>query len=217
MDAKKPIEIAGFLGDAKGVLHVGAHEGQESEIYERSGLKVIWVEPLEHIFNKLRENIRHLPLQKAYQYLITDKEDAAYDFHVSSNEGKSSSIFDLHLHKQMWPNVRITDTTRMQSITLDSFMKKELIDPSGLDVLVIDTQGSELLVLKGAAVLLQHIRYVFVEAADFEAYAGCCMESDILDFMKENGFREIFRQTQREREGLGSYYDILFERPGMKT
>ena len=42
----------------KGVLHIGAHIGQEFQTYERLGIKnVMFFEPIKNTFNRLKENV----------------------------------------------------------------------------------------------------------------------------------------------------------------
>jgi hypothetical protein len=41
--------------------------------------------------------------------------------------------------------------------------------PTPIDAIILDTQGSELLILKGAQATLRQASYVKVEAADFES------------------------------------------------
>lgn len=47
-----------FLREVEGVIHVGANSGQERGIYNRFGLRVIWIEPTPEIFMELRKNLR---------------------------------------------------------------------------------------------------------------------------------------------------------------
>ena len=78
------------------------------------------------------------------------------------------------------------------------------------DALVLDTQGSELLVLKGAIDILPHIKYVKTEVADFESYASCCQLKDLDAFFREHNFRRIAERRFAYKEGIGSYYDVLY-------
>jgi FkbM family methyltransferase len=201
-----------FLKGSKGVIHVGANRGQERELYAAYGLNVIWIEPIPEVYNELNTLISSCPNQKAFCYLVTDVDGREYLFHVSNKGGGASSIYDLAGHKELWPDVTYTETIALKSITLPSLMRKEQLDIAGYDVLVLDTQGAELLVLKGAASLLPHIKYVRAEAADFEAYAGCCKLDELDDFFKEHGFRRIARGRFAEKKGVGSYYDVLYGR-----
>jgi hypothetical protein len=76
-----------FLEDISGVIYVGANLGQERELLEAHALSVIWIEPVPEIFAELEKNIKNFPRQQAYRYLITDKDDKLYTFHVSNNQG----------------------------------------------------------------------------------------------------------------------------------
>jgi FkbM family methyltransferase len=203
-----------FLMQSKGVLHVGANFGQERELYSTYGLNVVWIEPIPEVFDRLKTVINSYPNQKAFCYLVTDIDDKEYLFHVSNNEGQSSSIYDLADHKEIWPNVTYTKTITLKSITLSSLIKKEHLEMNKYDTLILDTQGSELLILKGAISLLPYIEYVKAEVADFESYVGCCKLSEIDTFFEEHNFRRIAKVRFAYKEGVGSYYDVLYVKIG---
>jgi FkbM family methyltransferase len=152
-----------FLREAHGVIHVGANVGQEREIYARRNLDVLWVEPLPEVFGALRANIASYPRQRALEALVTDRDDQPYEFHVANNAGESSSIFDLKEHRDLWPKVAFTRSMTLRSVTLTTLLARENIDTTRYDALVMDTQGSELLVLKGAEPLLP--RFAWIKAA----------------------------------------------------
>lgn len=201
-----------FLKEITGVVHVGANEGQERGIYESYGLEVIWIEPIPQVFNKLSLNIRDFKNQKAFQNLITDVEDKEYEFHVSSNNGASSSILDLKKHAEVWPSVRYLNTILLKSLTLTSFFKKYKLNEEKFQVLVLDTQGSELLVLEGSIPILNNFKYIKTEVPDFESYDGCCLLSDINFFMTNHGYKEFSKRKFASRKGIGNYYDVVYKK-----
>jgi hypothetical protein len=43
-----------YLRKVRGVIHVGANEGQERDLYAAFGLNVIWIEPIPEVFQVLR-------------------------------------------------------------------------------------------------------------------------------------------------------------------
>ena len=210
-------DIDGFLRDVSGVIHVGANTGQERKLYAQYRLRVAWIEPLEEFFATLQANLAAFPDQRALQSLITDQDDREYPFHVASNAGGSSSILDLYLHKDVWPEVTYTKTIMIRSKTLVTLLKDEHIDPSAYDALVMDTQGSELLVLQGAIPLLGNFKYIKIEVADFEAYKGCCQLADIEAFLKPYGYTENSRKTGGQHPQGGSYYDIVYKKEALPT
>src|SRR5262249_54407190 len=88
-----------FLKQIKGLIHIGAHHGQERRMYAKWDLDVLWVEAAPGIFEKLCENIEPYPSQSAANYSVTDRDDAEYVFHIANNQGESSSILELGDHK----------------------------------------------------------------------------------------------------------------------
>lgn len=201
-----------FLQKVSGVIHVGANTGQERELYAKFGLRVIWIEPIPEVFEKLKANVENFSRQRALKCLVTDQDNVAYQFHIANNEGHSSSIFDLNLHKDIWPQVAYEKTITLRSKTLPSLLEEEHVDYSEYDSLIMDTQGSELLVLKGAVSILKNFTYIKTEVPDFESYTGCCQLSDISSFLARHGYREFSRQKNAERPNVGSYYDIVYKR-----
>ncbi|MEM7624596.1 MAG: FkbM family methyltransferase [Planctomycetota bacterium] len=202
-----------YLARVDGVIHVGANLGQERGKYRKYGLEAVWVEPIPEIFRELENNLAGFPRQKAYQYLVTDQNDREHVFHVASNTGESSSILELKGHKDIWPDIDYERDVVLSSITLDRLIEREQIDITRFQALVLDTQGAELLVLKGAPSTLGSIRYIEVEASDFEAYAGGTTLTELTDFLADRDFRELAREEfAQTADGSGRYFNVVFER-----
>jgi FkbM family methyltransferase len=209
----RPFQQA-FLPDTSGVIHVGANIGQERDLYERFGVRVLWIEPIPDIIAMLEARLEGHDRQRAVEGLVTDRDDVEYPFHIASNRGQSSSILELERHREIWPGVSYTGTITLKSVTLATLLHRARIEAADYDALVIDTQGSELLVLKGAEPLLHNFKYVMTEVADFESYQGCCRLADIDSFMTRCGYREFKRTTLVRRAGVGSYFEVLYRRTG---
>jgi len=201
-----------FLSRCKGVIHAGANSGQERDIYASYGLRVVWIEPLPSIFEKLKANIASYPGQTAIQALLGARDNETVILRVSNNEGLSSSILDLKYHKDIWPHVDFVDRIEMRSVILPTALAANNIDISHYDALVMDTQGSELLILQGAGELLEHFTFIKTEAAEFESYANCATVESLSRFAAEKGFRLVRQDKFAEHPSLGAYYDLLFER-----
>ncbi len=195
-----------FLDSARGVIHVGAHTGQERDLY--GDLPVAWVEASPLVYQVLCEQTAGKPKQTAYQYLIADGKP--YRFGLSNNAAQSSSIFDFAQHKAMWPGVGHVASTRLDSITLRDFIDWHHIDLDAFDTLVLDVQGAELLALQGAGDYLRRFRWVQAEAADFEAYHGGCQLRDIDEYMAAHGFLREQLHCCKAMEGVGSYYEAVW-------
>lgn len=209
-----PIEYE-FLKDAKGVIHVGASVGQERDIYAHFGVPVIWIEAMSDAYDALVKNLAKARVnQWAYNYLITDKDDAPYFFKVTNNSF-SSSIFHLKGHTRIHPSVEHRRSVDMVSVTLKTFFEREGIDLDQYDTLILDIQGAELLALEGLGDALTKFRFVRCEAADFELYENGCQLKDLDGFFKVRGYKRA--QTWRGpfgRDEIGHEYEALYERGG---
>jgi FkbM family methyltransferase len=199
-----------FLRHVSGIIHVGAHVGQECDRYAENNLEVLWIEPNPKIFQTLSKALKMYPKQRPFSYLVADVDDKDFSLHISNNNAVSSSIFELGAHKEIWPEVSFTETVPLKSITLSSLVKREQVDLNRYDALVMDTQGSELLVLKGAADILSHFKFIKTEAADFEVYRGCCTLADLDAFLGDHHFKRIRKKTFAHKPGIGSCYDVLY-------
>jgi FkbM family methyltransferase len=201
-----------FLRKCKAIIHVGANDGSERDLYARYSLSVLWVEALPHVFQTLKENLRAYPKQSAINALLTDSEGKIYDFNVSNNSGLSSSIYDFAGHKELWPDVSFTRTIQLRSRTLPSILHDTGCSLADFDALILDVQGAELLVLAGAGEALTELRFIKAEGSDFEAYRGACTLNTLSTFLTELGFRQSRKECFATKKDVGSYYDVLYER-----
>lgn len=201
-----------YLRAVRGVIHIGANEGQERDLYAAAGLDVIWIEPIPAVFQALSRNISQFPKQRALNYLVMDEDGGKYDFHIANNFGASSSILELSQVRAMWPEITYTSTVTLTGVTLKTILAREHVDVRQFDALVLDTQGSEYRILLGSADLLSNFKFVKVEVADFESYKGCCQIGELSSFMLSNGFREHLRLPFMHAPNVGTYFDVLYKR-----
>lgn len=200
----------GFLFTTNGVIHIGANLGQERLCYALHELHVIWIEPIPEVFAQLQENIKSFSNQIAYECLLSDQDDIEYQFNIADNNGASSSILDFGLHAHVWPEVKYARAISIKSKTLPRLVRDMNIDISKYDAMVLDTQGSELLILKGAGPLLSHFKYIKTEVSDFEAYKDCCTLTEMTGFLEGLGFYEESRKLiMRSEEGC--YLDVVYK------
>ena len=201
-----------YLEGGRGVIHVGANTGQERFEYARHGLKVAWVEPIPDIFAELQANVAAFPDQTAYNCLIAGQDGTKYEFRISDNEGSSSSILEPNLeHAEAWEKVTYSRSIQLESLSLPTFIRKNGIDLASFDILVLDTEGSELLILKGAAEILPRFRYIKCEAANFEVYEGSSQLSVVDSYLSRQGFKQTGRFILSRPAGGGRIFDVLYQ------
>lgn len=176
---------------SRGILHIGAHEGAEAKWHRNK--KVIWIEANPEHMEGLRRNIAAFPNHRAFCGLIGDaKRDV--DFHIASNFGASSSVFAFGPYAtgadSLWPdaNLHMHRTTRLRMRTLDTFLTENVIDAREYDHWVIDVQGAELLVLKGATCGLACCKVLTLEVSTVEVYNGGPLYGEIRETLASAHF-----------------------------
>lgn len=188
-----------------GVIHVGAHEGQEIEFYQNMNCdKVDWHEANYDVYKRLCENIKNLESHRAFNHAVSD-EDGEIEFNISNNDGSSSSILPLKLHKRYYPHIKYEKTVKVKSVCLNTFYKDTLMD---YNTIMMDVQGAEFKVLSGATNLLTEcIKYIYTEVNFEELYEGAKTVNDVDEFLNRYGFKRT--HTADSRFGWG---DALYQK-----
>ena len=189
--------ISGKLGLSTAV-HIGAHLAEGRALYEALGFsEVLWVEASSETYQGMvRELARPTGAKTrhtAVNALVSERDGEQLVLRHFSNNGESSSIFSATpVFRAAWP--AISETGRTETITSRS--ADQIAAAHGFhsaDLLVIDVQGAELLVLRGATKLLATAKAVVVEVSKFPYYEGGALQPEIRDFLRNRGFTEIRR------------------------
>lgn len=192
---------------ATGVLHVGGGLAQEADEYGRRKLRVLWVEPLRENVEAIQDRIgAYYPLQGVLQALLSDLAGKIVQFYVTSGKNgrsTSSSMLPLHEHRERFPHVHVREVVVMRTLTVASLQP----DPE-LNHLVVDVQGAELLVLKGAEPVLDQFQSIQVEGSTVEMYRGQPTISEVQTWLEDRGFRFIEMDESRP----SWHTDYLFKR-----
>ena len=169
-----------------GVLHCGANEGQEREVYNQliDG-EIIWIEAIKEVFEKLKENIEPYQKQTAIYACLSNQDDTSIVFNISNNESQSSSMLNLKYHEIIHPEVHYVDHVVMKTRRLDTLFHLLERNISKLNFLNLDLQGAELLALQGAGKLLNQFDYILTEVNQKEVYENCALVSELDEFLKD--------------------------------
>ncbi len=167
-----------------GVIHVGAHFGQEDDTYKELGIKNrLYFEPLLLNFNTLKNSIKDDDVIIVKKALGNEKKIVSM-YVETKNNGMSSSILEPKLHTKQFPDIVFNSTEDVELDRLDDLE----YDFSKYNMMNIDVQGFELEVLKGSINTLKNIDYIIVEINNAELYAGCPMFNDINNFLVNHNF-----------------------------
>jgi FkbM family methyltransferase len=168
-----------------GVVQVGAHTGQEIEKIKQidSTIKFLAFEPSIKAFKILKKKFKNdfnvKIINKALGSCVRSS-----DLWVASNEGQSSSILRPKEHLNYAKDVSFN---RREKINID-ILDKYLDDLNSYNFLIIDTQGYELEVLKGAKKSLKFFDYIYIEVNKSEVYENCALYSEINNFLINQKF-----------------------------
>ena len=197
-----------FLGVApRGVLHVGAHEGEESALYasKRWG-PVTWVEMLPDKAEFLRRKFDGDPVNNAViEAACWDSEtELTIQRGMGGTAAQASSLLlpgsVLTLHPEISFEPGITVETRR----LDTLLPPDF----GFELVNVDTQGAELRVLRGLGERLSAVRWAYIEINEEEVYQGAALLPEIDAFLSRHG---LFR-VARIMCGRAGWGDALYVR-----
>jgi FkbM family methyltransferase len=182
-----------------GIIHVGGHFGQEIPFYlDKITKNIIVYEPLQANFKQLFDK---------FGYVVDCRKKAVGNYkgkvklHVeTANAGQSSSVLKPKEHLSQYPTITFDSEEECDIVKLDE-------DINGVfDTLVVDVQGYELEVFKGAANLLRKdIKYVICEVNCVEMYEGCAKVEDLDKFFEDFNFKRIITSWEGENWGNALY------------
>lgn len=179
------------------VLHCGAHLGEERFLYfEFQMLPVTWIESGPHLINTLRQNVMQLPCQNVIEATLWSASNVKMELNVTNNSF-SSSLLNLEAASYLYPEISITESIEVLTTAIDDLeIPRQSLD-GGL--LVLDLQGVELEVLKGAVKTLNQFNYILCEVSNVEMYRHQPLWPEINDFLKIHSFTLIDFQIDEEK------------------
>jgi len=181
--------ISEFDVDIRGVIHLGAHQGEEAHSYAENLIeKVIWVEGNPELIDNLKKILSGYPKHLVFNELISDVDNEKILFKIANNT-QASSVFKLKTHKIYHPSVYHDKTISLYAKTLDTIISNNSINIAEYNFLNIDLQGAEGKALNGAKHLLKNsIDCICTEINITKLYDGSILLSQLDEFLKEFNF-----------------------------
>ncbi len=174
--------------DVKGIIHIGAHLGQEIEDYIGMGIQNIMLfEPLSETFELLTEKASKMNANIEGYNVALGSESGKATMYVSDHNRISSSILKPKIHLEHHPNVAFPGKEDVEVDILDNY------DCHDYNFINMDVQGYELEVLKGGAKILEQVDYVYCEVNRAEVYENNAMIYEIDEFLE--GFDMVRKET----------------------
>jgi len=194
----------------RGVIHIGAHWGQEYQDYARHGIQhMIFFEPVKANFEFLLEVLPKKPNIYAFNIGLGNETGYREMFLESANRGQSCSFLEPGTHLTLYPHISFKGKEIVAIHKLDHIAFKR----DNYNMINIDVQGFELEVFKGGVETLKTIDYIYTEVNDEDVYKGCCHLSDVDEFLGKHGFTRVLveypNRTPKEKYPWG---DALYIR-----
>ena len=190
-----------------GVIQCGAHWAEEHDIYLELGIRdIMYIEPCKEAYDKMVSRFGGLtvttgqPGGNGYQITITDggvmilkvacgDQDGKMEMFVShNNQGQSNSLLVPKLHLQQHPEVVFTDKEVVEVRRLDNLL---IQDKEKYNILVLDCQGFEGQILKGASETLPQIDLIYTECNNGQTYEGNMEIEEMDEFLRKFGFERV--------------------------
>lgn len=172
--------------NVKGVVHIGAHYGQEDHFYNQKNIKnVIYFEPLKKNFEVLKNNV---PNERIIHNIALGNETKLIEMYVeSNNQGMSSSVLKPKLHVDQYPHIVFNEKEMVQMDKLDNIE----FNRENYNFINIDVQGYELEVFKGSEKTLENIDYIISEINRDSLYENCTLVEELKEYLSKFGFKLV--------------------------
>jgi len=183
----------------KGILHVGAHECEELNDYEKyiSRKNILWVEALPYKVDMCRTIYPNLLIESA---IVSDVlEDVCFNI---SNNGQSSSILEFGLHSHYHPHVHFVGKFEGKTQLLKDILPKYNINYNFLN---LDIQGAELKALKGMEGYLNKVDYIYTEVNCDYVYKDCALIQELDEYLLKFGLHRVETNWTEYRWGDAFY------------
>ena len=194
------------------IIDVGGADGSTSIYFSNAfpGHKVYCIEPNARMLPHLQEveskhksvRVKHLALGRAVAEAV---------LHVTAND-LSSSLNKLNLEelKQTPAGFQAALQEQEQLRVTVSTLDDEFKDFAGILLIKLDTQGTEIEVLKGGIEILGKTRFILTEMNNHRYYENTCQYHEVDEFLRSRSFKLTdIVVTYRGDDGV-TEYDALY-------
>jgi FkbM family methyltransferase len=190
-----------------GAVIVGAHYGQEIDVLQAriGSVPIVAFEPSEEAFEILKRKYSSSQNVKIFNNALGSVNKEKHDFYVGSNNGQSSSLLKPMLHLNYEPGISFGNIRSVSVRRLDDYA----LHIVGCNLLVVDTQGTELDVLIGGETIISSFSYIFIEVNRENVYQGCALFHELDLYLTSMGFQlSHMRWWPRMPWGDALYFNV---------
>ena len=190
-----------------GVVHVGAHQGEEYQDYvDQNWGHIYWIEANPVLCKRLRTYFDASECT-VIEAAVWSESGVKLNFNIASN-GQSSSLLQFGTHLNDYPEIQFSHRIEIETRTLKDLLSFDC----DANFLNLDIQGAELNAIIGLGSRLNQFNWIFTEVNKKEVYSGCAKVTELDAYLTTFGFK---RQTTRWEVGKG-WGDALYARESQK-
>lgn len=184
------------------VIDVGVASGTFALYRKFPEARHILIEPLK----EFEEDLKFISLNYNAEYIV-----------AAAGAKKGNTIINVHpdlvgssIFKETEGSYVDGITREVPMITIDDLCQERKLKHPYL--IKIDVQGAELMVLEGAASVLQHTEVIILEVSFFNCILGCPLLCDVVTYMKRHDFvvYDIFHFNYRPLDKALCQVDMMF-------
>ncbi len=167
------------------MIDIGSADGATAQLFAKSFIKsqIIGFEPIPESYKKAVNTTKHLNNVTIKNCCISDKI-GFQEFYVTNNLDSSSLLKPTAI---AYDNVQAASQIQVETSTLDA----ETQHLKSITLIKLDTQGSELMILKNAPETLKKTRFILIEMSIPKQYDNACQYFEIDDYLRSQGYKLI--------------------------
>jgi FkbM family methyltransferase len=179
-------DIVKKYGIPRGIIHIGAHLAEEREAYKKYNIdNILWIEANPYLIKEIQHYSSET--EQILNYAISDIDDQNLKLYLTNN-GQSSSLLKLNIHKKYYPNIYINKTLNVLTKRMDTIIKTHTIDMTKYNFLNLDIQGMELKAIEGFGSLINYFDFIYTEVNTNHLYENCCLINEIDAYLSSYHF-----------------------------
>jgi FkbM family methyltransferase len=210
-------EIETLGGGGGGVLHVGAHVGEEVPAYRDNRYSPIFlVEANPEILPELGANFAGSDDVHIIPTAVGEARGTVeFVVHKTTKGGmESAGILPLDRLGEIVPVFNSDTRYSVPICTIDDLVAKHDLQRQ-VDLMVLDIQGAELKALRGATQFLGSVKHVICEVNLISNYEGCALEEEIDALFQAAGYTKklgIYHELYDKSGRFPAWGECLWQR-----
>jgi FkbM family methyltransferase len=204
----------------RGVVHVGAHHGEEVPVFRRFGfLDLLLIEANPQHASLLHQRFAVDDQVRVLSTAIGDRAgEATLLLHTSrGGSTESASLLGMQALQEIVPTLTTRSALLVPMTTLDDLARDAGTEMNRYNVLVVDVQGAERMVFRGGSNFLATCDAVVTEVSLVPLYDGAPLEGELLGELGALGFeprQSVYHELHRGDHRFVAWGETLLVRNG---